>query len=112
MPERSARTSTGVVPSRVVTVIAGCDRRSAATARGASDAPALGYQPSRTAPARGGSPASSRSVAATRSSTAEACRSRIRPAPVSSTPSRRRSSSSTPAARSSTAIWRDTADWV
>jgi len=100
------------VPSRVTTVTAGFVRRSSATARGTSTAPALGYQPSRTVPASAGSPASSRPAASISSSTAIARRSTTFPAAVRRTPSGRRSSTGVPAARSSDAICRDTADCV
>lgn len=86
--------------------------RRAASALGTSTAPALGNQPSRTVAAWSGSPDSSRAVASISSSTTVARRMTTRPAAVSRTPSRRRSSNSAPAARSIEAICRDTADWV
>ena len=101
-----------MLPSRVVTVMAGWLRRSAAMARGSSQAPALVNQPRRTVPASAGSPASSLAVASIWSSTVAAWRSTTCPAAVSRTPSWRRSSSGIRAARSSEAICRDTADWV
>ncbi len=112
LPARTARTSAGVLPSRVVTAMPGWSRRSAARARGTSTAPALVYQPSRTAPEDTGRPASSRAVASISSSTTPARRSTTRPASVSRTPSCRRCSSTVPAARSRAATCRDTADWV
>lgn len=92
--------------------MAGWLRRSAAMARGSRTAPALGNQPTRTVPASAGRPASSRAVASIWSSTVVARRSTMCPAAVSRTPSWRRSSNETPAARSRVEICRDTADWV
>ena len=62
LPTRSARTSAGVLPSRVMTVMAGWARRRAARARGSRLAPALVNQPRRTVPASAGRPASSRAA--------------------------------------------------
>ncbi len=87
VPARSARTRAGVLPSRVTTVMAGSESRSAASARGTSHTPALVNQPSRTVPCSSGRPASSLAVASISSITAAARRTTIRPAGVRRTPS-------------------------
>ncbi|MGW8783856.1 SDR family NAD(P)-dependent oxidoreductase [Streptomyces sp. NPDC055796] len=94
LPARRARASAGVVPSRLTTRTCGSLRRSAASAYGTSVVPALGSQPRRTVPPDSGRPDSSRAAAPISSGTTVARRITIRPAAVSRTPSRRRSSSS------------------
>lgn len=100
------------MPSLPTTRSPGSVVRSAVSASGSSTAPALGSHPRRTVPDCSGRPDNSLAVASISSSTTVARRMTIRPAAVSRTPSRRRSSSSASAARSIAAICRDTADWV